>query len=168
MTCAEFVSLLDGAVEAPAALAHMRDCESCMNIAAEHDPMNLFRAMGGEEIEPPGGVDAFVAEVMDQVRIQDRRAAISAQPPVKSYSWRWTAAAAAVIVGVLSFATLQRPGAAPGITNHAPAIVEQFAPVSLPVVENYDSGNAMIVEVPQQHSEIQLVMIFDESLPADL
>jgi len=41
--------------------------------------------------------------------------------------------------------------------------------VTKPVVETYESKNATIVEVPSEaKDDVQVVMIFDESLPADL
>lgn len=165
MSCHEFLAGLNGAVESEAALGHLRSCESCMNVAAAQDPMNLFRAVGGEELEPEGGVDLFVSEVMDQVRLTDRRLAIA--PPTRSVAsrWRWTAAAA-VIVGMLSFATMYRPAGPVEVLSPEVSVAQEF--VSRPVVESYEGAGAMIVEVPQQHSEIQLVMIFDDSLPVDL
>lgn len=57
------------------------------------------------------------------------------------------------------------PAASPAV------VVAQAQPpvVDRPVIEQYDSAGATIVEVPAQNSsEIRLVMIFDESLPADL
>jgi hypothetical protein len=50
--------------------------------------------------------------------------------------------------------------------------VAAIQPVKLttkPIVETYDSQNATIVEVPNENaSNVQVVMIFDEKLPADL
>jgi len=41
--------------------------------------------------------------------------------------------------------------------------------VTKPVVDTYDSKNATIIEVPSESKDdVQVVMIFDESLPADL
>jgi hypothetical protein len=37
-----------------------------------------------------------------------------------------------------------------------------------PVIENYESQNATIVEVPTEGEAVKVVMVFDESLPADL
>ena len=47
----------------PEALAHMRACTACLNHAISVDPEMMFRGMGGE-IEPEGGVEAFVGGVM--------------------------------------------------------------------------------------------------------
>jgi len=41
--------------------------------------------------------------------------------------------------------------------------------VTRPVVDTYESKNATIIEVPSESKDdVQVVMIFDESLPADL
>ena len=51
-----------------------------------------------------------------------------------------------------------------------PANAGRYMPaVTKPVVDAYDSKNATIVEVPSEaKDDVQVVMIFDESLPADL
>ena len=46
----------------------------------------------------------------------------------------------------------------------APAV----ATISRPVIENYESENATLVEVPADASDVKIVMVFDENLPADL
>ncbi len=52
----------------PEVLEHLRKCDACLEYAVSVDPDNFFRAIGGEELEPPGGVEAFTADVMAQVR----------------------------------------------------------------------------------------------------
>ena len=50
------------------------------------DPDLFFRSLGGEELVPPGGVDAFAGDVMSQVRV---RSAETSLAPRRSVSvWR--------------------------------------------------------------------------------
>ena len=39
---------------------------------------------------------------------------------------------------------------------------------SRPVIQSYDSQKATIVEVPSEGEDVTVVMVFDDSLPADL
>jgi hypothetical protein len=50
--------------EDAALLAHLRSCDACFAEAVEVDPDAMFRGIGGAEMIPPGGVDAFVGDVM--------------------------------------------------------------------------------------------------------
>ncbi len=150
----------------------MRSCTPCLNHAISVDPDLMFRGIGGE-IEPEGGVDAFVADVMNDIRfrrtsrqVDERRRIAPAQ--------RWAIAAAAsiaIVSGALYWPTGDR-----GVVSQTPvATIASINPSyvisvsSRPVVENYSSSSATIVEVPSEEtSDLKVVMIFDESLPADL
>jgi hypothetical protein len=87
---------------------------------------------------------------------------------------RWAIAAAAaiaVVSGALFWPRADRgvvPQAPVAMVASAPAATS-FAVASRPVVERYASSSATIVEVPSEEtSDLKVVMIFDESLPADL
>jgi hypothetical protein len=89
-------------------------------------------------------------------------------------SRRWAiaaAAAVAVISGAIMFpreAHTPIPVSVAAIAA-APRAAALVSNVSKPVVERYSSSSATIVEVPQEEtSDLKVVMIFDESLPADL
>jgi hypothetical protein len=130
----------------------------------------MFRSLGADEIEPPGGTDAFVAAVLSQVELKSAERRLGRRPVRFSAAFRWSAAAA-LAVGILGTLTLQRGGVAVAPVPAPTAVVAQApaAIVDRPVVEQYDSAGATIVEVPAEEvSDIKLVMIFDESLPADL
>jgi hypothetical protein len=153
-------------------LAHMRACTACLNHAIAVEPDLMFRGLGGE-IEPDGGVDAFVGDVMHEIRFRKAERIVDAGhrfAPVQ----RWAVAAAAA-VAVISGAIFW-PRADRVVVPGTPAAVVASAPASLavtvssrPVVESYGSSSAMIVEVPSEEtSDLKVVMIFDESLPADL
>ena len=85
----------------------------------------------------------------------------------------WTqrlAIAATLAAGVIGGALFYGHGrsaasvpAAPMAALHAPQLTTK------PVVETYDSATATIVEVPTEGaSDVKVVMVFDEQLPADL
>ena len=164
MTCDQFRAA--GAIDTPELLEHLRDCNACMNFAAEQDGDALFRAIGGEDLIPPGGVDAFVADVVREVNLREKQRAWTRNRKVSPF-YRWSAAAA-VLMAIGSYA-LQHRGpthfvAAPQTTA---AILRPI--VARPVVESYDNSSATIVEVPTSEQEnTKIVMVFDDSLPADL
>jgi len=151
----------------PEILEHLRKCDACLEFAVSADPDHFFRSIGGEELEPPGGVEAFTADVMAQVRLRQAEGSVARRfliPP------RRLAAAAAVVVaiagGTLVWQRREHPAAV-----IAPAIVARVTRpvVTKPVVETYQSQNATIVELPSQgKNDANVVMIFDDSLPADL
>jgi hypothetical protein len=156
----------------PAVLAHLRACDRCLDFAAQQDPDVLFRALGGEEMIPPGGVDAFVDDVMMQVRVRDAEETVHARPAL---SWPRRLAVAATIAAGFSGAMLlydNDPVATPRAIAKAPAVVRPVvAFATKPIVESYESETATIVEVPAEGSagdDVKIVMIFDENLPADL
>jgi hypothetical protein len=150
----------------------MRACAACLNHAISVDPELMFRGLGGE-IEPDGGVDAFVEGVMHEIRFRKAERIVDARHRFAP-AQRWAIAAAAVIAVVSGAMFWPRAGhvAVPG----TPASVVASAPAALvvpvssrPVVESYGSAGATIVEVPSEEtSDLKVVMIFDESLPADL
>src|SRR5258708_35729805 len=67
MNCIEFRSAFAPATDDAAILEHVRSCDPCLDFAAHADPDIMFRAIGGAEMIPPGGVDAFVGDVMRAV-----------------------------------------------------------------------------------------------------
>lgn len=171
ISCEVFRARFAPGTEDVEVLEHLRACDRCLDLAAQSDPDIMFRALGGDEI-PPGGVELFVEEVMQQVRVR----AVETTTTRRIVSWPRRLAVAATLVAGISGAMLFR-----GITGPAPyqptpvAIARQVSPVSQaklttkPVVETYESENATIVEMPSQAGdEVQMVMIFDENLPADL
>lgn len=152
----------------PEVLEHLRKCDVCLEYAVSVDPDHFFRAIGGEELEPPGGVDAFTSDVMAQVRLRQAEGSVARRfliPP------RRLAAAAAIVVaigaGALVYEKNEQPAAVtvPVVARVAP----RAALATKPVIETYQSRGATIVELPSQGSnDANVVMIFDDSLPADL
>jgi len=165
ITCGAFRSRLQPGSQDAEVLEHLRNCDACLDHALRVDPDNFFRAIGGEEMEPPGGVDAFASGVMDQIRMRQTEGSVARRFLIAP---RRLAAAAAIVVatGMLfvasqtSFKSVPPPRA---------AAVQPAQLATKPVVETYDSKDATIVEVPSDgKNDPQVVMIFDESLPADL
>lgn len=152
-------------------LEHLRSCDRCLDLAAHADPDVMFRALGGEAI-PPGGVELFVDDVMRQVRVRG----VETTATRRVISWPRRLAVAATLVAGISGALLFRGATAPAPYHAGPvAIARQVSPVipakltTKPVVETYQSENATIVEMPSEAGDaVQMVMIFDENLPADL
>ena len=147
-------------------LQHLRSCDECLTTAIEIDPDAMFRSLGGEMI-PPGGVDAFVGDVMRQVHLRSTETAIV---PPRRLGWARRAAIAATIAGATLAGLLvyqnNQPASVlePGVTR---AVLTPQT--TRPVIESYESQNATIVEVPAESpSDVKIVMIFDESLPVDL
>ena len=176
MTCENFRTNFQAATEDAALLAHLRECDRCLDFAAAVDPDVMFRALGGEDLVPPGGVDAFVEDVMRQVRVRGAENTVTAIHPV---SWTRRLAIAATLATVVTGGTLvyQHRGAA----GSEPAVVvarntdglrahRSTEPLATkPIVETYESESATIMEVPaDQNDNVKIVMIFDEKLPADL
>lgn len=168
ISCHAFRDTLRPGTSDPAVLEHLRKCDACLDWAVSIDPDNFFRAIGGEEHVPPGGVDAFAAGVMAQVRARQTEGSVSRRflvPPGR------LAAAAAVVVaitaGVLFYDRTSRPAepVRPVVVAAAPS-----APLTTkPVVETYQSKDATIVEMPAEGPhDPKVIMIFDDSLPANL
>ena len=168
ITCSAFRTSFPVSADDALVLEHLRSCDLCLAFAVEQDPDVMFRAVGGGNPMPPGGLDAFVGDVMREVRLAS--AATSARA-AQSAGWRRMAIAAAlsaVIAGGAFFYERQlvRPAAPMTVER---AVISSVIAAARPVVENYDSNTAMIVEVPTVAGEdVQVVMVFDENLPADL
>lgn len=172
MNCESFRTRFVANADDAAVLAHLRACDRCLDFAAQQDPDVMFRALGGEEMIPPGGVDAFVDDVMVQVRVRDAEGTVHAR---RELSWPRRLAVAATIAAGFTGAMLfygNDPATAPVVIAKAPAVRRPVVTLATkPVVESYESQNATIVEVPADEAagdDVKIVMIFDENLPADL
>ena len=172
ITCDSFRVRFEAGTEDAVLLEHVRSCDRCLDMAAHADPDVMFRALGGSEMIPPGGIDAFVDGVMQQVRVRDAESAVAA---AKVVSWpRRMALAAAIGVAVFGATVAYRVDAPQGNSPAARVAAAVSVPTrtltTKPIVETYDSQNATIVEVPTEATDddVKIVMIFDENLPADL
>jgi hypothetical protein len=169
ISCDSFRTRFHANTEDAALLAHIRSCDRCLDFAASVDPDVMFRALGGAEMVPPGGVDMFVDDVMRQVRV---RGAENVVEHPRALSWtRRLAVAATVAVTVTAATMVYRSQDVPATPQRiAAAPVQSKILTTKPVVETYDSQNATIVEMPTEEAgdDVKIVMIFDESLPADL
>lgn len=173
MSCESFRARFRAGTEDPEVLAHLRICDRCLDHAATVDPDAMFRALGGEDLVPPGGVDAFVDGVMQQVRVRGAEKTVVRRPPSQ---WLGRLAIAASLAVASTGALLVHRAVNPGSVGPVPLSVERSSAVTRqagfatkPVVETYQGENATIVEVPAEAADdVQIVMIFDESLPADL
>jgi hypothetical protein len=170
MSCETFRARFAPATEDAVLLDHIRTCDRCLDFAASVDPDVMFRALGGGEMIPPGGVDAFVDDVMRQVRVRGAETAV-ATPATMSWTRR-LAIAATVVITVTAATLAYRQGDVPAVPAAQPQIAAVTPKVltTKPVVETYDSENATILEVPSEEAgdDVKIVMIFDENLPADL
>jgi len=171
ITCTTFRAEFEPATEKAEILAHVRTCDACLDYAASIDPDIMFRAIGGDELIPPGGVDAFVGDVMREVRLRSTENATH-----RVVAWpRRLAVAATLVAGITGGALVWERGraTAPVLT---PIPIARIAPqpvvvalASKPVIEKYDSDSATIVEMPTgSATDAQIVMIIDDKLPADL
>lgn len=171
-SCLEFRSLFHAGTNDPALLEHLRSCDPCLDYAAHLDPDVMFRAIGGEDLVPPGGVDAFVEDVMRAVHVRSKEDVVESHHHL---SWPRRLAVAATIAASVVGATLvyeheRQP--IPMTQVAAVASHRAIVPVKLatkPVVETYSSTNATIVEVPTESAgDTKIVMVIDDKLPADL
>jgi len=170
MTCQRFRADLQPGMTDAAMLEHLRHCDACLDYAMGIDPDLFFRSIGGEELVPPGGVDAFVGDVMSQVRV--RNAETSLAPRRSVNAWQRMAIAATIAAGVTG-ATLVYRSEQRGPVRQPAHLVAAAKPrptalATKSFVETYSSHNATIVEVPNDGSDTKVVMIFDDKLPADL
>lgn len=170
ISCTTFRNTFAPATDDAALLEHIRSCDACLDHAASVDPDILFRAIGGAEMIPPGGVEAFAADVMREVRLRETEHSLAARRPL---AWpQRLAIAATLTAAVLGGARFYSRGPALAPPVPAAPVAALRAPVALttkPVVETYDSATATIVEVPTEGaSDVKVVMVFDEQLPADL
>ena len=166
ISCQTFRTNLQPHSDDPTSLEHLRACDACLDFAMSVDPDYAFRSLGGEELTPPGGVDAFVDGVMAQVRIRQTES-IAHRLPLN----RYLRAAAAVVIVIAGATGIYRVSQQPEQMQPAPIIarvVPQQPLTTKPVVETYQAQNATVVEVPSGSSDAHIVMIFDETLPADL
>jgi len=167
ITCTQFRAGFEPSTENADILAHVRECDACLDYAASIDPDIMFRAIGGGELVPPGGVDAFVGDVMREVRLRSTENATH-----HVIAWpRRLAVAATLIAGITGGALVWERGisSSPEIVTpvRRAKLVQPFA--TKPVIEKYDSDSATIVEMPTgSANDAQIVMIIDEKLPADL
>jgi hypothetical protein len=170
MRCQDFRSAVLSGALSDEMLAHLRSCESCMNVAVESDGELMFRAIGGE-IAPPGGAEAFAAEVMHQIHVRETERRVHRGFGAMPVLQRWAIAAAATFV-VITGAMLWPRGEKVGVPVAVTPAVRQADVVRStvrPVVERWDSPTAMIIEIPEEEtSDLKVVMVFDESLPADI
>ncbi len=173
ISCQTFRNTLQPGTGDPAVLEHLRACEACLDFAIERDPDLFFRAMGGQELLPPGGVDSFVEEVMTQVR--SRQTETAAQPQRIGSVWQRFAVAATLAAGITGAAFVaqhDRAVSSMASASYARPTHRTSKPVALvtkPIIESYESQNYTIVEVPSDaSSDTKVVMIFDDQLPADL
>lgn len=173
ISCQQFRSTFEPGTQDASLLEHLRTCDACLDLAAHADPDVMFRAIGGEEIEPPGGVDAFVADVMSQVRV---RGTESTMRPVQRFAWRRHLAIAATLAITFAGSLFVYRSNAPVVPSTpvqravlTARVPQQPVLVTRAVVETYDSQSATILEVPNESTDdVKIVMIFDENLPADL
>ncbi len=178
MNCDQFRADLANGNRTPDFLEHLRQCPECLELSVAVEPDDLFRSLGGQDHIPPGGVDLFVAEVIQQVHVRETESRMAPRSGLTSL--RQWAVAATILVAIAATTLLYRPVAsAPAghptttVASTAlrhPARLDTVDPALIrPVVENYDSPDATIVEVPTENSsDLKIVMIFDEHLPVDL
>ena len=166
MNCETFRAQFVPASADAALLEHLRSCDVCLNFAVERDDDILFRALGGDDIVPPGGVDAFVDDVMREVHLRGTEHTMSRSVAIWPRKLAVAAALAVVIAGS-TFVYERRPAPLAGVpvVHHQ---FSQFKTAAKPVIQSYDSQKATIVEVPSEGEDVTVVMVFDDSLPADL
>jgi hypothetical protein len=161
ISCQTFRAKLQPGTREPELLEHLRKCDACLEYALSTDPENFFRAIGGQELVPPGGVEAFTSDVMAQVRVRQAEGSVARRFLIAP---RRLAAAAALILTVGASALIYDNAQKP-VQYQPVAVARRPAQLATrPIVETYQSQNATIVEVPDSN----VVMIFDDTLPADL
>jgi len=170
MNCLEFRSAFAPETDDAAILEHVRACDPCLDFAAHADPDIMFRAIGGGEMIPPGGVDAFVDDVMRAVHL--RQAEDDLTPHRAPLGWtRKLAVAATLVAGITGGALMYERGQVAPASHLSPqsSVLSPRALATKPVVATYSSSKATIVEMPAESGNSpQVVMILDENLPADL
>lgn len=171
ISCNVFRETFSPATADAALLEHLRTCDACLEFAAGVDPEAMFRALGGGQLLPPGGLDAFVDDVMQQVRVRQTEHTLAPHHAGRWMSRLAVAASlsAAVISGTLFYG--HRPPSS--ATSVASVGTQRAVPAAQlttkPIVDTYDSATATIVEVPSEGAnDVKVVMVFDETLPADL
>lgn len=170
MRCEDFRTAILEQEISDEVLDHLRSCEACMNVAVDHDPDLMFRAIGGE-MEPPGGAEAFAAEVMQQIHVRETERRFGrTKGPGRFQRWAIAAAAAfTVVTGAMFWPRDTKVDAPVDIVQVSHHEVADAPSLVRPVVEKWDSSSAMIIEIPEEEtSDLKVVMVFDESLPADI
>jgi len=170
MTCHYFRANLQPGNADAALLEHLRHCDACLDYAMSIDPDLFFRSLGGDELVPPGGVDAFVGDVMSQVRVRNAETALAPHRTVSAWQrWAIAATVAAGVTGTTIAYRYEHPAPAPQPAHLVAVAKPHPAPTATKsFVETYSSHNATIVEMPSDGSDTKVVMIFDDKLPADL
>lgn len=172
ITCQTFRANLQPNESDPELLFHLRTCDLCIEHAVAVDPDNFFRLLGGEEMVPAGGIDAFASDVMSQIRLREAETSLDAH---RVLSWPRRMAIAATVAAGVTGATIAYhmqqlvPTASAGRPSVEAAAGQPLSAKILttkPIIETYQSQNATIVEVPADGANV--VMIFDDKLPADL
>jgi hypothetical protein len=174
ISCQTYRANLRAGTQDAEVLEHLRTCDACLDFSVGVDPDNFFRSIGGTDMVPPGGVDAFVGDVMRQVQIRGKETTMATRGTL--LSWRHRLAIAATIAAAVTGATFvfqHERHVTPAPVNRAAAV--QPRPVKAParvlttkpIVDSYQSRNATIVEMPGD-GNVNVVMIFDDKLPADL
>ncbi|MDX1583053.1 MAG: hypothetical protein R3338_05560 [Thermoanaerobaculia bacterium] len=178
MKCEDLRTMLRSGQESPELQEHLRACAECLELAVSIEPASMFATLGGEEVVPPGGVDLFVSDVMNEIRLRETEKSLDAGDHPVRVAWWWSAAAAIFILLTtwLAVQSYDRPDVT---SPNAPAAVaedrtisepERVEPsVTRPVIDDYERAEAMIVELPSESTDdLKIVMIFDENLPQDL
>ena len=172
ISCERFRASLQVDDRRPEIVDHLRQCDGCLQFAVEIDPHVVFRSIGGDDLVPAGGVELFAADVMKQIELRKKSSDMARSHP--NLLMRW--AAAAVIVTGFAASSAVYHGHGVASTPDRQASMQRPSPVARPatmasrsVVESYASDNATIMEVPvNSDNDVKVVMIFDQSLPADL
>ena len=174
ITCQHFRATIQPGTTDAGLLEHLRHCDACLDVAMGVDPDLFFRSIGGEEIVPPGGIDAFVGDVMSQIRVRTAETSLAPHPRVNV--WQRLAIAATVAAGITGAALVYHSRGGSPATQRIQAVVAAAKPVAArsaefatkSFVKSYSSHDATIVEMPNDGSDTRIVMIFDDKLPADL
>src|SRR5690242_4076163 len=142
MTCDSFRTRFHAGTEDGALLEHLRSCDRCLDFAAHTDPDVMFRALGGEEMIPPGGVDAFVSGVMQQVRVRDAETVASKRVVAWPRRLAMAAAIGAAVFGATMVSRIDTQQPAKPMARVAAVQPQRVNLATKPVVAAYDSQNA--------------------------
>ena len=167
MNCKVFRVAISSSELDAATLEHFRHCSSCLEYAAGLDPQNLYRSLGGVDLVPPDGLESFVGDVMHEVHLRQTEGHVEAPGRIVA-SYRW-GVAAALLVGIFASTVRHEPPASSSSPVQI-AAANLAAASTRPVVESYEAKDATIVEVPAAAGagDVKVVMVFDNTLPADL
>ena len=136
------------------------------------DPDLFFRSLGGDELVPPGGVDAFVGDVMSQVRVHDAEASLAPRHASArgsaGQSRRRSLPASPAPRSRIATNIARRRSRCIVVAQTRCLCRGRDRTATKSFVETYSSHDATIVEMPNDGSDTKVVMIFDDKLPADL